>query len=58
VSLRRIETSTSVIETSTSVIEHVLARLKAIGISRIFGVPGDFVFSVNDAIVKLDAAMN
>jgi indolepyruvate decarboxylase len=35
-----------------TVIEHVLARLKAIGISEIFGVPGDYAFSVEDAIVK------
>lgn len=37
---------------SKSVIEYVLARLKAIGISHVFGVPGDYAFSVNDAIVK------
>lgn len=35
-----------------TVIEHVLARLKAIGISHVFGVPGDYAFSVEDAIVK------
>lgn len=33
-----------------TVIEHVLARLKAIGIADVFGVPGDFAFPVNDAI--------
>jgi indolepyruvate decarboxylase len=32
--------------------EHVLARLKAIGISEVFGVPGDFAFPIEDAIVK------
>jgi TPP-dependent 2-oxoacid decarboxylase len=33
--------------------EHVLARLKAIGISEVFGVAGeDYAFSVDDAIVK------
>jgi indolepyruvate decarboxylase len=33
-----------------TVIAHVLARLHAIGVSDIFGVPGDFAFPVNDAI--------
>jgi indolepyruvate decarboxylase len=33
-----------------TVIEHVLARLKAIGITDVFGVPGDYAFPVNDAI--------
>jgi indolepyruvate decarboxylase len=33
-----------------TVIEHVLGRLKSIGIVDIFGVPGDFAFPVNDAI--------
>jgi indolepyruvate decarboxylase len=37
---------------STSVIEHVLGRLKAMGIHDIFGVPGDFAFTVQDAIVN------
>jgi indolepyruvate decarboxylase len=36
----------------TSVIEHVLGRLKDIGITKIFGVPGDFAFAVEDAIVN------
>ena len=35
---------------SKTVIEHVLSRLKAIGIDDIFGVPGDYAFPVNDAI--------
>ena len=35
-----------------TVIEHVLGRLKSIGIDDIFGVPGDFAFPVNDAIVS------
>lgn len=34
------------------VIEHVLSRLKAIGIAVVFGVPGDFAFPVNDAICQ------
>lgn len=33
-----------------TVIEHVLTRLKAIGVDDIFGVPGDYAFPVNDAI--------
>jgi indolepyruvate decarboxylase len=35
---------------SATVIEHVLSRLKAIGISQVFGVAGDYAFSVDDAI--------
>src|SRR5271154_1798845 len=35
---------------STTVIEHVLARLREIGITDVFGVPGDYAFPVNDAI--------
>jgi indolepyruvate decarboxylase len=35
-----------------TVVEHVLARLKAIGISEVFGVAGDFAFPIEDAIVK------
>jgi indolepyruvate decarboxylase len=35
-----------------TVIEHVLGRLKTIGIEDIFGVPGDFAFPVNDAVVN------
>src|ERR1700720_3570362 len=35
-----------------TVIEHVLRRLEEIGVDAIFGVPGDFAFSVQDAIVN------
>src|ERR1700691_2420795 len=35
---------------TATVIEHVLGRLRAIGITDVFGVPGDYAFSVNDAI--------
>ena len=35
---------------STTVIQHVLSRLRDIGISEVFGVPGDFSFPINDAI--------
>lgn len=34
-----------------TVIEYVLARLHQIGVSDIFGVPGDYAFAVHDAIV-------
>jgi len=37
---------------SETVIGHVLGRLKAIGIEDVFGVPGDFAFPVNDAVVN------
>lgn len=33
-----------------TVIEHVLSRLHEIGITDVFGVPGDYAFAVNDAI--------
>ena len=33
---------------SVTVIEHVLARLREIGITDVFGVPGDYAFPVND----------
>ena len=36
--------------TSKTVIQYVLARLSEIGISDVFGVPGDYAFPVNDAI--------
>jgi indolepyruvate decarboxylase len=34
----------------TTVVQHVLSRLRDIGISDVFGVPGDFSFPINDAI--------
>ena len=34
-----------------TVIEHVLSRLKDLGISKVFGVAGDFAFPIEDAIV-------
>src|SRR5215469_10822351 len=37
---------------SETVIEHVLGRLKSIGIDHVFGVAGDYAFPVEDAIVK------
>jgi len=37
---------------ATTVIEHVLSRLKDIGISKVFGVAGDYAFPIEDAIVK------
>src|SRR5579863_7647329 len=38
--------------TSPTVIDHVLSRLKDIGISKVFGVAGDFAFPIEDAIVN------
>ncbi|MEJ0089632.1 MAG: thiamine pyrophosphate-binding protein [Limisphaerales bacterium] len=35
---------------ATTVIQHVLSRLRDIGITDVFGVPGDFSFPVNDAV--------
>jgi indolepyruvate decarboxylase len=37
--------------TSPTVIEYVLRRLRDIGVKDVFGVPGDFAFPVQDAIV-------
>jgi indolepyruvate decarboxylase len=37
---------------SATVIQHVLSRLRAIGVTDIFGVPGDYAFPVNDAICE------
>jgi indolepyruvate decarboxylase len=36
--------------TTKTVIQHVLSRLHEIGITDVFGVPGDYAFPVNDAI--------
>jgi indolepyruvate decarboxylase len=35
-----------------TVIQHVLGRLKEIGVDDVFGVAGDYAFPVNDAIVE------
>jgi indolepyruvate decarboxylase len=35
-----------------TVIQHVLSRLHSIGVTDVFGVPGDFAFPVNDAICE------
>lgn len=37
---------------SKTVIQHVLGRLRDLGVAHVFGVPGDFAFPVNDAIVN------
>ena len=37
-----------------TVAEYTLARLAALGIDQIFGVPGDYAFSVDDAVEKTD----
>ena len=42
----------SVKATPKTVIQHVLRRLKDIGISDVFGVPGDYAFPITDAICE------
>jgi indolepyruvate decarboxylase len=37
---------------TATVIQHVLTRLQSLGVSDVFGVPGDFAFPVNDAICE------
>src|SRR5262245_37948045 len=41
----------SSIMSTITVIDYVLGRLHDIGVTDIFGVPGDFAFGVQDAIV-------
>ena len=36
----------------TTVVQHVLNRLRDIGVKHVFGVPGDYAFPVNDAIAE------
>ena len=36
---------------ATTVVEHVLSRLKDLGVSKVFGVAGDFAFPIDDAVV-------
>jgi indolepyruvate decarboxylase len=42
---------------SQTVIQHVLRRLTEIGLTDVFGVPGDFAFPVNDAICAPDSGL-
>jgi indolepyruvate decarboxylase len=35
-----------------TVVEHVLRRLKELGIREVFGVPGDFSFGITDAVIN------
>ena len=35
-----------------STIQYVLSRLRQLGVTDIFGVPGDFAFPINDAICE------
>jgi hypothetical protein len=37
-----------------TVAQYTLQRLAALGIDRIFGVPGDYAFSDNDAVEVVD----
>ena len=39
--------------TSPTVAEYTLQRLAALGIDKVFGVPGDYAFSVDDAVEQL-----
>ncbi len=36
---------------SQTVIQYVLSRLEDLGVSDVFGIPGDFVYPVCDAII-------
>jgi indolepyruvate decarboxylase len=38
---------------SPSVAQYVLARLSQLGLDRIFGVPGDYAFSIDDAVEQV-----
>lgn len=40
--------------TSPSVAEYTLARLSRLGIDKVFGVPGDYAFSIDDAVEKVE----
>jgi indolepyruvate decarboxylase len=40
--------------TSPTVAEYTLQRLAALGIDKVFGVPGDYAFSVDDAVEQVD----
>src|SRR6516165_945369 len=42
---------------SQTVIQYVLSRLRQLGVTDVFGVPGDYAFPVNDAICN-DKQMN
>lgn len=35
---------------AATVVEHLMTRLKQIGVTDVFGVPGDFSFALNDAV--------
>lgn len=40
--------------TQPTVAEYVLKRLASLGIDRVFGVPGDYAFSIDDAIEQVE----
>jgi indolepyruvate decarboxylase len=40
--------------TTPTVAQYALRRLSALGIDRVFGVPGDYAFSVDDAVETID----
>jgi indolepyruvate decarboxylase len=39
--------------TNPTVAEYALTRLSQLGIDRIFGVPGDYAFSIDDAVEQV-----
>ena len=40
--------------TSPTVAEYTLQRLAALGIDKVFGVPGDYAFAVDDAVEQVN----
>lgn len=40
--------------TTPTVAQYALQRLRALGIDKVFGVPGDYAFSVDDAVETID----
>jgi indolepyruvate decarboxylase len=40
------------LEMPQTTVQYVLSRLRQLGITDIFGVPGDFVFPINDQICE------
>ena len=40
--------------TTPTVAQYALRRLSALGIDKVFGVPGDYAFSVDDAVETID----
>lgn len=49
---KRSQSESREVNTAQTTIQHVLARLRQLGITDVFGVPGDFAFPLNDAICE------